>query len=186
MTRGRLQAATFTALAALRMDRAWPSSACISGPHGEVGLAPPSSASMPDQSPEANAISPLISNVGSTPGMLSVDLDLQDLVSSLPLAQSRLHRLFDFALRRYSEALEELPELEIEDVLIHGYLRLIISPIGSATSDPAAPRPEMRSADRLAGEAPSPTWSPKLAPFPATAEQSCVQRYSLASKWPQR
>src|SRR5829696_9031010 len=50
-------------------------------------------------------------------------MDRQDLVSGqLPLPQSRLHRLFDFALRRYSEALEELPELEIKDVLIHGYL----------------------------------------------------------------
>jgi hypothetical protein len=51
--------------------------------------------------------------------MLECRLDRQDLVSSqLPFAQSRLHRLFDFALRRYSEALEELPELEIEDVLL--------------------------------------------------------------------
>jgi len=50
-------------------------------------------------------------------------MDWQDLVSrQLPLAQSRLHCLFDFALRRHSEAFEEPPELEIEDVLLHGYL----------------------------------------------------------------
>jgi hypothetical protein len=50
-------------------------------------------------------------------------MGLQELVSSqLPFAQSGLHCFFDLALDGQSEALEELPELKIEHVLIHRYL----------------------------------------------------------------
>jgi hypothetical protein len=50
-------------------------------------------------------------------------MDWQDLVSRQPpLTQSRFHCLFDFALRRHSETLEESAKLEIENVLLHEYL----------------------------------------------------------------
>ena len=115
----------------------------MEGSAGTVPPGPSDSQRFPGGPWLTNAISPLISNVGSTPGMLSVAWTGRiSFPASLRSRRRRLHRPLYFALRRYSEALEELPDLEIENVLIHGYLRTDALPIGSATSDPAAPAPK--------------------------------------------